>query len=183
MPVDADLLSEAKAAQGRTIDAERNAEVARADFHHAVRRLHLAGASLREVAAALGLSHQRVHQIVEAAGGGRRWRKGRRGGPRDLLRCSFCGRTQGKARTLVAGPDVYVCEACLLVIDGVFATGITATTPAATIELVSEQARTQRCSFCGKRRHQVPSLAAAGDVRICTGCLRLCHQILAERLS
>jgi hypothetical protein len=37
--------------------------------HRAVRRLHLSGASLRELGAALHLSHQRVHQIVESARG------------------------------------------------------------------------------------------------------------------
>jgi hypothetical protein len=183
MTIDADLLSAAKAAQGRAIDAEHNAEVARADFHHAVRRLQLAGASLREVAAALGLSHQRVHQIVDAAGGGRRWRKERGGDARDLRRCSFCGRAQGKARMLVTGPGVYICETCLPLVDGVLATGTAATTPAATIERIGEEARTERCSFCGKRRHEVPALAAADDARICTACLRLCHEILAERLT
>ena len=72
MPLDASLLEQAKAAEGRVIDAEHAAEVARADFHRTVRRLPLAGASLREIADALGLSHQRVHQIVESAGGSRR---------------------------------------------------------------------------------------------------------------
>ena len=67
-----DLLAEARQAQERLIDAERDVEVARADFHRAVRRLHLHGWSLRELAAGLGLSHQRVHQIVEEAGGSRR---------------------------------------------------------------------------------------------------------------
>ncbi len=69
MGLDADLLDRAKTAEARVIDAEHAAEVARADFHRAVRRLQLAGASLREIADALGLSHQRVHQIVESAGG------------------------------------------------------------------------------------------------------------------
>ncbi len=68
-----ELLAEARQAQERLIDAERDAEVARADFYRAVRRLHLHGSSLRELAASLGLSHQRVHQIVEEAGGSRRW--------------------------------------------------------------------------------------------------------------
>ena len=63
-----DLLAEARRAKERLIDAERDADVARADFHRAVRRLHLHGASLRELAGTFGLSHQRVHQIV--AGGG-----------------------------------------------------------------------------------------------------------------
>src|SRR5262249_55051672 len=69
MPLDAALLSQAEAAEARVIDAEQAAEIARAEFHGTVRRLQLAGASLREIAEALGLSHQRVHQIVEAAGG------------------------------------------------------------------------------------------------------------------
>ena len=68
MSLDANLLGQAEAAEARVIDAEHEAEVARADFHRAVRRLQLAGGSLREIAGALNLSHQRVHQIVEAAG-------------------------------------------------------------------------------------------------------------------
>ena len=75
MAVDPDLLNEAKIAEADLIEAEHATDVARAEFHRAVRRLHLDGASLREIATALGLSHQRVHQIVEAAGGSRRWRK------------------------------------------------------------------------------------------------------------
>ena len=75
-----ELLAEARQAQERLIDAERDVEVARAEFHRAVRRLHLHGSSLRELAAGLGLSHQRVHQIVEEAGGSRRWIRIRDGG-------------------------------------------------------------------------------------------------------
>ena len=69
MPLDAGLLNQAKAAEGRAIDAEYHAVFARAEFHQAVRLVQLAGASLREIADALGLSHQRVHQIVAGAGG------------------------------------------------------------------------------------------------------------------
>src|SRR6266496_374682 len=79
--MDENLLAEARRAQERMIDAERDAEAARAEFHRAVRRLHLNGSSLRELAAALGLSHQRVHQIVESAGGSRRWLRRRGEGP------------------------------------------------------------------------------------------------------
>jgi hypothetical protein len=69
MPLDPDLLSQARAAEGHLIDAEQAADIARAEFHGSVRRLQLAGGSLREIAEALGLSHQRIHQIVEAAPG------------------------------------------------------------------------------------------------------------------
>src|SRR5690349_6357846 len=112
--MDSELLAEARRAQERLIDAERDADVARADFHRAVRRLHLNGASLRELAAGLGLSHQRVHQIVESAGGSRRWL------PRDrvrpdpgLLACTFCGKDQSQVKKLIAGPSVYICNSCV----------------------------------------------------------------------
>ena len=49
MPIDADLLDQAKAAEGRVIDTEHAAELARCDSYRAVRRLQLAGASLREI--------------------------------------------------------------------------------------------------------------------------------------
>jgi hypothetical protein len=75
--MDEKLLAAARQAQEQLVEADHAAEVAKAQFHRAVRRLHLSGASLRELAAALNLSHQRVHQIVETAGGARRW--GRRG--------------------------------------------------------------------------------------------------------
>jgi ClpX C4-type zinc finger len=182
MPIDADLLNQAKAAEARVIDAEHEAEVARAGFHRAVRRLQLAGASLREIADALGLSHQRVHQIVEAAGGSRRWRKRHiRAG--DLRSCSFCGKNQKEVKTLVAGPNVFICDNCARLADEVLASRGTASTAIATIAQVGEQDRTQRCSFCGKRRHEVPAMATADNARICAECLSLCHEILSERLT
>jgi hypothetical protein len=50
--MDDKLLAEARQAQERLIDAERGADVARAEFHRAVPCLHLHGASLRDIAAA-----------------------------------------------------------------------------------------------------------------------------------
>ena len=101
--MDETLLAEARQAQERLIDAERDADVARAEFHRAVRRLHLHGASLRELASGLGLSHQRVHQIVESAGGSRRWVRRDRGRPDPgRLHCTFCGKGQKQVQKLIA---------------------------------------------------------------------------------
>lgn len=182
MALDAGLLDQAKTAEARVIDAEHEAEVARADFHRAVRRLQLAGASLREIAEALGLSHQRVHQIVASAGGSRRWRTPRPAG-RQLASCSFCGRDQKHVKTLIAGPGVYICDRCIHLADGVLATGNPGATAAGPLHAVREAARAERCSFCGKRRYQVPGMAAAEQARICDECLRLCHEIRDERLG
>ena len=63
--MDEAILGEAKEARDRLIAARREVDDARADYHHAVRRLHASGASMREIAEALGISHQRVHQIVD----------------------------------------------------------------------------------------------------------------------
>ena len=181
MALDAGLLDRAKSAGARVVDAEHAAEVARADFHRAVRRLQLAGASLREIAHALGLSHQRVHQIVESAGGSRRWRS--RQSPDGLLSCSFCGRDQKHAKKLIAGPGVYICDRCLPRADGVLATGGTDAAATGPIQAVREEAGAERCSFCGKRRSQVAGMVAAERARVCDECLRLCHEMTDERLD
>jgi hypothetical protein len=189
--MDAKLLEEARRAQERLIDAERDADVARAEFYRAVRRLHLHGSSLRELAAALGLSHQRVHQIVEAAGGSRRW--GRRRDPRRDLACTFCGRPQTKVRKLIAGPNVYICEQCVALAKRVISSGEAVLTQVGQMTAVPEQEKRARCSFCGKYRGQAPGLAAVsaatggkappGPAAICGECLALCDEIVAEELT
>jgi hypothetical protein len=188
--MDDKLLAEARRAQERLIDAERDADVARAEFHRAVRRLHLHGSSLRELAAALGLSHQRVHQIVESAGGSRRW--GRRRDPRPDMACTFCGRPQNKVRKLIAGPHVYICERCIGLAKRVINSGEAVLTPVGQMTAVPEEAKRERCSFCGKYRSQAPGLAvvsaatggkAPGPAAICAECLALCDEIAAEKLT
>jgi hypothetical protein len=189
--MDKDLLNIAKLAEERLIEAEHDAELARAEFHRAVRRLHLNGASLRELAHALQLSHQRVHQIVEAAGGARRW--SRRSAPSGELACSFCGRAQRKTRRLVTGPGVYICNTCVDLADAVIVPGDAADTALGPLQPVPAEAHRQRCSFCGKDRSKVSGLATTvnnpvigkgtGDAAICAECLALCREIHTERLA
>jgi hypothetical protein len=180
MPLDSGLLSEARAAEARVIDAERDAEVARAEFHRAVRRLQLAGGSLREIAEELGVSHQRVHQIVEASGGSRSWRGGRAGSG-ELLSCSFCGKHQKQVKKLIAGPGVYICGGCIGRVHTVLGAADKAvSTPVATIRRVGDEPGAGSCRFCGKGRYRVKAMAAAGDARICDECVDLCDEIVSE---
>jgi hypothetical protein len=189
--MDEKLLAEARLAQERLIDAERDADVARAEFHRAVRRLHLHGASLRELASGLGLSHQRVHQIVESAGGSRRWlrRDHRRPDP-GLLLCTFCGKDQKQVRKLIAGPGVYICDGCIDLAGVVRSDGLPVTTEIAELTAgPADEPRTQ-CSFCGKRRDQVAALIVSSvqtgrkaPAAICTECLDLCSEIIEEELA
>jgi ClpX C4-type zinc finger len=189
-----DLLAEARQAQERLIDAERDADVARAEFYRAVRRLHLHGSSLRELAASLGLSHQRVHQIVEEAGGSRRWLRARDGGRRDrpLLACTFCGKRQNQVRKLIAGPYVYICDGCIGLASSVIREDQAARTALGPISAVPEEEHRVRCSFCGKNRSQAGGLAvvptvtagkANASAAICSECLDLCDEIVAEELT
>jgi AraC-like DNA-binding protein len=62
--LDEKLLSEARELRDKLLDLQHEEERTRADYQHAIRRLHAKGGSLREIADELGLSHQRVHQIV-----------------------------------------------------------------------------------------------------------------------
>jgi Clp amino terminal domain, pathogenicity island component len=87
MTLDEQVLAEARDVRQRLVDLESQTAHARVDYHHAIKKLHAAGGSLREIAEALELSHQRVHQIVEGQVGlpgppfGRRgWKHGRRRG-------------------------------------------------------------------------------------------------------
>ena len=64
MTLDPQILSDAEAARVRMLERQHELERARADLHHEIRRLHAAGGSMREISDRLGVSHQRVHQIV-----------------------------------------------------------------------------------------------------------------------
>ena len=37
----------------------------------------------------------------------------------DLIRCSFCGRTAHEVASMVAGPDVYICDRCIYDASGI----------------------------------------------------------------
>jgi hypothetical protein len=190
--LDPDLLRAAEAARARLLEAQHAAERARADYHHAVRRLHAAGGSLREIADALRLSHQRVHQIIdEAEEPGRWWR--RRGRRPQGLACSFCGRPRKDCAKLIGGPGLYICERCVAAAAGL-AAGAAVQDPARAGMRLEPAGSEVRCSFCGREARLVRHLVGGGPAaapdgkfgqpaRICDQCLDLCAQILAGEAS
>jgi hypothetical protein len=99
MTLDEELLRQARDASTRWAAAEDRAGLAKAEYHHAVRRLHTAGGSLREIAEALALSHQRVHQITTGKTSG--------------ASCSFCGKGSDHVAKLVAGQSALICDGCV----------------------------------------------------------------------
>jgi hypothetical protein len=99
MTLDEELLAAARKAGTAAAAAQDRADVAKAVYHHSVLRLHRAGGSMREIAEALKMSHQRVHQIVEHS-------------KRTEL-CSFCGRSGNDVDKMMAGPSTMICDLCI----------------------------------------------------------------------
>ena len=100
------------------------------------------------------------------------------------LACSFCGRTQREVRKLIAGPEGFICDACVGLAGGVISSGSPASTALGPLRAVPEQNGQAHCSFCGKPRYRVAGLAESqGRTTICVECLSLCNEIIDEELS
>jgi hypothetical protein len=147
-----DLWEEALSAKSRVEDKEAEAEQARSSFHELVRQLNTSGASLREIASRMKLSHQRVHQIVEG------------------VACGFCDRRRAECERMVAGPGVFICDACTALGLHALAQGWGASDERTRLEVRSDE---ERCCFCRKRASRVGPLATRGSMRICGHCLTL----------
>ncbi len=171
MAINGELLKKAKAAEARLAEAEHELQLARADYHAIVRRIHLAGSSLREIARSLDLSHQRVQQMVQEAGGSwwqRIWHTRNR--KKDLV-CTFCKRPQAELAKLIAGPKVYICDACVAAAEK---------SMGETRSLHAKEGSKARCSFCSKGRTPERQLLTGPAGNICSDCLEICRQIIAD---
>jgi hypothetical protein len=176
MVIDEGLLQRARESGSRMADAQHQAEVAKADYHHAIRQLHFTGASMREIADALELSHQRVHQIIEAGGGTGGWRS-KKSSAKNLI-CTFCGLTGDEVAKLIAGPGIYICDACVGLVHRVVDSGSPVETERTRIERVS-RVSDAKCSFCHAPVQKTTAMVAGPGVRICDVCLDLCDEVLA----
>ena len=171
--------------------AQHAAYRAKVDYHQAIRRLHAAGGSLREIAQALRLSHQRVHQILEEAAEPtrRRWRREPQLLSGPVGPCSFCGRPRDVCAKLIAGPAVFICDRCVLRATRLAAGSAVEDQAEGSMRLEAPGSQV-RCSFCGLEGRKVRQLVASGLSvpagkfgglpRICDRCRDLCLEILAE---
>ncbi len=180
MTLDPELLNAAKAAGTALDDAEKQALLLRGDYHTAVRRLHLAGAPLREIADALSLSHQRVQQIVSGAGGSW-WRRVWRTRNVDPGPCTWCGRPPGEVDKLIAGPEVFICDACVR--EAERAMERDGASRGRFNRAAGRNGLASRCAFCRKRPGRDRTLATATAGHVCSDCLRVCREILDGRAA
>ncbi len=189
MGLDRELVREAERAKEELAVAQHAAYRAKVGYHQAIRRLHAAGGSLREIAEAFRLSHQRVHQIInEVAEAAQRRRESQvLSGP--VRPCSFYGRPRDVCAKLIVGPEVFICDRCVMQATRLAAGSAVEGQAEASLRLEASGSEA-KCSFCGleapKARHLVASgLAVAagkfGDLpRICDKCRDLGLEILAE---
>jgi ClpX C4-type zinc finger len=190
MQVDYSLRQEATRARRRCLESQHEADRAQVSYQHAIRRLHSSGASLREIADALGLSFQRVRQIVDPRSG-----KGALKDAHADATCAFCGRAKPEVGRLIAGPGLFICERCVDLAGEVLAEGQERRDERTRLASVDRAHGSARCGFCGRRRGDVDGLAEApdrppvgkgaqrrrGGVRVCAACVSLCGEILAEQ--
>jgi hypothetical protein len=171
--LDPELLARVEDAQSKLRTAEHDLTVASAAFALALRQLNLAGGSVRDIAREVGLSHQRVAQLIEAVGDGRGWK--RSGKKPVVLACSFCDRTQQEVRKLIAGPGVYICDSCVAVAGPVTRSRID--DPPFVVSPLSQ------CRFCGKWPRPDLVIATDHSFSICGECLDLCDEIIDLELG
>lgn len=190
MGLDRGLVREAERAKEQLAVAQHAAYRAKVHYHQAIRRLHAAGGSLREIAEALRMSHQRVHQIIdEATEATRRRQRETQVLPGPPGPCSFCGRPHDVCAKLIAGPEVFICDRCVLQATRLAAGPAVEGQAEGPLRLEPPGAQA-KCSFCGLEARQVRHLVASelavaagkfGDLpRICDKCRDLGLEILAE---
>src|SRR6266849_4884370 len=168
MTVNKQLLEKARAAGARLSDAERQVELARTEYHAVVRRMHLAGGSLRDIAHSLELSHQRVQQMVGNAGGSWWHRVWRSRNAKSNLICTFCERPDDQVAKLIAGPEVFICDACVALAARAKNGGSAAARDPFTL---AKEGGKARCAFCRKRRTTDRLLLTSSAANICGECL------------
>lgn len=192
MTLDEDILRDVEAAREHLESLEDKAYEARATLHQSIRRLHATGASLREMAIALGMSHQRVHQIIGTDG----IVEVEPSAVTDVSplpvpapaqspavavtagedSCSFCGAPRRELDKLLAAPGpVFICGGCVgkanLAVQNRSAAGFRSVA-------VDEDAT---CSFCGNGSAVGGVMAESerGSPRICSRCTETCRRLVA----
>lgn len=95
------------------------------------------------------------------------------------LACTFCLRSQRDVHKLVAGPNVYICDACVMLCNGVLAGALGDGPPGGFVK--ADPRLDLSCSFCGKPQRAVRTVVVGPSVHICDECIQLCNDILASK--
>jgi|SRR5271170_4453099 len=169
-----DLVQVVREREARIRELEFELGKAKEDYHEAVRDMHVQGMSLREIAALLKLSHQRVHQIVETQS--QHWRFCVRPLNPKLV-CSFCESSSNQVDKLVAGPNIFMCNECGVHCAKALKTGQPVDYKDNKFQILDKSTRL-RCSFCGKLPGKTRVVVASRRHQVCSTCLKLALQYM-----
>jgi hypothetical protein len=111
----------------------------------------------------------------------RRPRPPRQPATEEVLRCSFCNKTQRQVRKLIAGPAVHICDACVEVCVDIIADD------RRLADRNRQQAPTNRwpasdawCAFCGKVTALETALMIQDRTLLCETCIAAIAKAAAE---
>lgn len=163
--------------EARMKELERDLEQAKEEYHRAIRQMHVAGKSMREIAKLLNLSHQRVHQIIESENKG--WRAWLKPIKPDIV-CSFCGLAAVRVNKLVQGPNIFACDFCITSCSIVLETdcpGHSILSGGNEFKKIDASSKL-RCSFCGKLPSYKRHVIAGNNHQVCNKCVELSLQYM-----
>lgn len=172
-----DELAEIEEQGGVIKRLEKELEQAKESYHEAIRRLHVGGNSLREIAQRLNISHQRVHQIIESENKG--WRQWLRPAAPEL-KCSFCGLWAEHVEKLVQGPNIFACNRCIKTCEKALSTKDAIRSTGLEFKRLEADSKL-RCSFCSKLPRYNRPVVAGDEHQICNKCIGLSLQYMQEQ--
>lgn len=160
-------------------ELETTLELAKEDYHGAIRQMHIGGKSMREIAKLLNLSHQRVHQIIESENRGwRAWLKL----AKPELRCSLCDLRADQVQKLVQGPNIFACNICITSCSMVLpmnSKGASVMSRGNDFKKLPPTAKL-RCSFCGKLPSHRLDVVAGANHQVCSRCIGIALKYMEE---
>lgn len=174
-----DDLAQIHAHEAKIAKLEHELEKAKADYHSAISKLYFDGKSMRKIAKLLGVSHQRVHQIIDPKN--QTVRVCAKPTQPDL-RCSFCDLRADQVKKLVQGPNILACDICItschmaLAINCPGSSVMSRGNDFKTIPIASEL----RCSFCGKSPSSKRDVVAGTNYQVCDKCIGLAMTHMQE---
>ena len=101
----------------------------------------------------------------------------------QVLRCSFCNKSQDEVSKLIAGPSVFICDECVKVCNDIFTTQTSQSTNTEVAESADppRNAASVQCALCRMPTPLDRGVVILNRGVLCPGCLGEIEAALAER--
>jgi len=104
----------------------------------------------------------------------------------EILRCSFCKKSQDEVRKVIAGPTVFICDECvevcldIILDDTRFREGPPGPPDQRQLSLATKSGGVGACSLCGKRELGQHLLPIEGRGLLCGECADAIEDVLSR---